>query len=863
MTNSAQTALAGAEWITSPDAVPPAGERPGYEFRSTFEVHSVPPAATLAATAHGIYEAFINGARVGDIELAPGSTSYRKTLYVQTYDVTHLLIVGTNELRLIVSDGWFRGRCGFERRPDGFGSDIGVIARLDLEGRRALATGPAWEVAAGRIVAADLMDGQIEDLRRIGRESWSPVALANDPLTEDRDRLAWSPAPPPRRLESYKPVRITRLDGGRQVVDFGQNLSGWTVLRRLGPEDTSITLTHGEALDAHGDLTLDHLAATDMSGAPLPVGQVDRVTSRGREGDIFEPRHTTHGFRYVAVDGLEEDLTGDDIAARMVRSDLQGRGTFASSDERLNRLHHIAVQSWRGNSCDVPTDCPQRERWGFTGDFQVFSRSAAYLEDIRGFGRKWLTSLADDQYENGRISNVAPVTGERPRGSSPVSPDGSAGWGDAAVIVPWELYRAYGETELLIDFFPMMSAWVDWAAGVAATERSPRRRVAQPDPASHERFIWDSGYHWGEWLEPDAAPFDMGEEKSIVATAYLARSAELTARAAAVLGKADDEQRYRQLAADVAAAWRSEFVRSDGRLHAPSQANYVRGLQFGLFEEKHVDVAVDGLVELVQGDDRHLATGFLSTGMLLPVLADHGRADLAYDVLFRDGEPGWMVMLDRGASTVWESWDGISEEGVPKGSLNHYSKGAVVSFLHEYIAGIRPMEAGYARAEIRPMVTKTLDWAAGTVETVLGTLRSRWTWTSEETVRVEVAVPEGMSARVTLPDGSVHEEVTGDVHWVCSAPHPVRAETRTSVPDSALHPRATSFANPLLGATVGDLLDCPAAVAVLDETIPLVLHGPGMVADRTRSLVNLLGVVQLVLGPAATAEIEKRLAPLF
>lgn len=873
MTRTAQEALAGATWITTPEPTPPAGQRPGYEFRSTIELGSVPATATLSATAHGVYEAFINGRRVGDMELAPGSTSYRKTLYVQSYEVADLLTTGTNELRLVVSDGWFRGKCGFEHRADSFGTDIGVIARLEVDGRVVAATSPTWQVAAGRILSADLMDGQVEDLRRIGREVWGHAVTASDPLTTDRDRFAWSPAPPVRRVEEYTPAAITRLDSGRQIVDFGQNLNGWTSLADLGPEGRTVTLTHGESIGVDGDLSLEHLTA-HINGMSIPVVQVDKVTSRGQDGDIFEPRHTTHGFRYVAVDGLDADLSDGQISAYMVRSDLPSRGTFISSDERLNRLHSIVRQSWRGNTCDVPTDCPQRERWGFTGDFQVFSRSAAYLEDIRGFGRKWLTSLADEQYENGRISNVAPVTGERPRGSSPISPDGAAGWGDAATIVPWEIYRAYGDTDLLADFFPMMTAWVEWAADCAAGQRSPRRRIARPQAAPHERFIWDSGYQWGEWLEPDAEPFDMGAEKSIVATAYLAHSADLTARAAAALGRRDAEQRFRRLADEVADAWRREFVLPDGTLTSPSQANYVRGIAFGLFLQDQIDTAVGHLVALLERDGRHLATGFLSTGMLLPVLADHGYADLAYDVLFQDTEPGWMVMLDRGATTVWESWDGVSAAGTPTGSLNHYSKGAVISFLHEYVAGIRPTAPGYARVDISPAVNHRLAWVAGSLETEFGTVSSSWERTPDGGVRVDVDVPRGVSARVTLPDGTHHDAPAGRSSWASAVPAPSemdRQRAQTTAPPSpdsngvlpgrAAEDGTTDSEPALLNATVGDLLDSPAAVRVLEDAVPLVMHGPGMLDDRHRPLVHLLGLVQLVIGPDATADVEKRLEP--
>ncbi|WP_306901736.1 family 78 glycoside hydrolase catalytic domain [Arthrobacter sp. B1I2] len=754
-----QDLLAKAAWIqAAEDTIPPAGARPAYEFRTKFTLDEVPWHASLAVTAHGIYEAFINGFRVGDEELSPGLSSYAKTLYVQDHEVTGLLSTGLNELRLVLSDGWFRGRCGPSRVPDNFGTRTALIAQLEVQTSAdviRIATGPDWEYGTGPITAADLMDGQTVDFTRAGNIAWQPVRIARDSLTLDRSRLSFSPAPPVRRVQEYAPTAITKLPGGRQIVDFGQNLNGWVRLSALGPAGTRITLTHGEALDRTGDLTTAHLAYTQYPDPnPLPTGQTDTVISRGNSRDVFEPRHTTHGFRYVAVDGLPEDLNSTDIAAILVHTDLAPTGTFDCSDELLNQLHRIAKASWRANACDVPTDCPQRERWGYTGDYQIFVRSAAFLDDVYGFSRKWLKSLADDQLDNGCITNVAPNTGVVDNPEIPLSFDGSAGWGDAATIVPWQLYVTYGDARVLKENFDMMTRWVNYAARIAATQRHQSRQEIRPNPAPHERFLWDSGFHWGEWAEPGGA-FDFAGDKGIVATAYMARSSDIVSRAAAVLGRNDLAHHYRELHTNAVNAWRTEYLTAEGHLTVESQANYVRGFAFGLIPAKLETNAVNRLVELIRKKDTHLSTGFLSTPFLLPVLADHGRTDTAYELLFQDTAPSWMTMLNRGATTIWESWEGISEDGIPHESLNHYSKGAVITFLHEYIAGIRPDEnyPGYEQFSIEPKPGHGLRWARATMRTARGTITSSW-HIQNSTFTLDVRVPAGCTAQVVMPSGT-------------------------------------------------------------------------------------------------------------
>ncbi len=793
--SSTRSALRNARWIrpAEPRVAPP-GQRPAHLLRRTFAVdeqHLAGSARVLAhVTAHGVYEFFLNGVRVGDEELTPGFTAYRERLQVQSFDVTDLLVPGVNTAVALLSDGWFRGRHGFERRADGFGTRTGLLAALVATGpagrRTLVATDDRWLSRSGHVTRADLMDGQAVDLRLLdtawftgGGEpaGWAPVLPAEDALTADRDRLVPAEGPPVRRVEELAPRAVTRPRPGSAVLDFGQNVNGWVRLSELGPAGTHLTLTHGESLGADGQVDTDHLRAfVFATGERLPAGQVDEVVSAGRPGEVFEPRHTTHGFRYAQVDGLPEGLDLSGARAVVVHSDLPRTGEFACSDERLNRLHEVVRWSFRGNACAVPTDCPQRERSGFTGDWQVFVATAALLHDVQVFSERWLRDLAADQWADGRIPTVVPnPAGNRPSGVAfEDASAGSAGWGDAAAIVPWELWRAYGDTGSLAEQVPAALRWVEYAASCAERARHPERAARRPVPAPHERYLWDTGFHFGEWLEPGVPPRpDPTADHGVVATAYLHRSALLTARLAAALGWHDVHERCSAIAAGARDAWQREYLTPGGRITEESQANYVRALAFGLVPRELRTAAADRLAELVRQAGGHLGTGFLATGALLPVLADTGHADLAHELLLDEGNPSWLGMLAAGATTVWEWWDGVGVDGGVRGSLNHYSKGAVASFLHTHVAGLRlpedpgPAEAGYRRVRIAPVPSAHLTWARTVQDTRAGRLEVGWE-VADGVLTLDVTLPCGTVADVELPDGTARRLDGGSHRLRCA-----------------------------------------------------------------------------------------------
>jgi alpha-L-rhamnosidase len=772
-----------ASWI-EPGVMPAgsAGNRPAALLRYEFDVDAPVVSARLHATAQGLYEAFVNGERAGDAELTPGYTQYDVRLQVQTIEVTAAVRTGRNALGVVLADGWFRGQTGITRSADQWGDRVAVLAQLHLEhpdgSVTVVGTGPGWRSGTGHVVAADLIEGERWDLNQLPRgwdapgfddAGWNAVTV----VFHEYAGLVDSPAPPVRRVEELVPRSVTTLPSGAHLVDLGQNINGWVRLTDLGPAGTTLTLTHGEWLAPDGDLTVANLQPDlPFLPHPLPAGQVDSVMSAGVPGDVFEPRRTTHGFQYVRIEGHPGELTVDDVRGIVVHTDLRRTGWFTSSDERLDRFHEAAVWSFRDNACDIPTDCPHRERHGWTGDWQLYVPTAAFLYDVAGLSTKWLRDVAADQWPDGTIANVSPC----PRGEGRESPvaflNGSAGWGDAAVIGPWEVHRAYGDVQVLAELWPTMVAWLDRTERIARTKRHPSRVARSAEPAPHERYLWDTGFHWGEWLEPGVDHKDdldafATADKGDVATAFFARSAALMSEIAGLLGKEDDADRYAGLAAEVRAAWQAEYLEEDGRLSPDTQANHVRALAFDLVPDELRPVVAERLVELIRKADTHLGTGFLATPDLLPVLADSGHLDVAYELLFQDTAPSWLVMVDRGATTVWEDWNGVDEQGRPHESLNHYSKGAVISFLHRYTAGIELVEPAYRRFRVRPRPGGGLTSAEAAHESPYGRIESAWRLDGDR-FELRVVVPAGTEATVVLPDGSTAPAGPGEHTFTCT-----------------------------------------------------------------------------------------------
>jgi alpha-L-rhamnosidase len=743
------------------EATIPVGQRPVYLLRREFNIGAVPSSATLRISAHGVYTAYLNGRRIGDEEFAPGYTDYNFRTQFQTHEVADLLVSGVNVLAVELSDGWYRGAVGIMQLPDQYGDSVELWAELlgGASQQPIVTTDASWRVGPTHVLGADMFRGQNEDLRlrNLGSylagfddSAWAAVAE-----TTYAGELFPQVSEPNRVVEYLSPRSIRRLGPTTQVVDFGQNLNGRVRLTKLGAAGNLVTLTHAEWTDATGDVTTKHLDVNfPIFPHPIECHQVDSVISDGAEHSVFEPRYTIHGFQFVRVEGLAEDLTAADISAAVVHTDMKRIGRFNSSDDRLNWLHHAAVWSFRGNALDVPTDCPTRERSGWTGDWQLYAETAAFLYDVREFNRKFLADVRLIQEPSGKVLNIAPKERSSTEGM-PGNANGSAGWGDVVVQAPMMMYREYGDATQLEENFEAMSRWIQFALDTAAAGRHSSREDQPKKP--HEDYLWDAGFHWGEWLEPSNPEADFGaflaSDKAIVSNAYLYRSARDTAVAARVLGKPKEViARFEEIAGKALAAWQEAYLLEDGTLSKPSQANYVRALNFGMIPENLVPVAVSELVRLIEANGNRLSTGFLATPLLLPTLTDHGHAELAYKLLFQDQEPSWLVMRNRGATTIWEQWSGVDSDGNPHESLNHYSKGAVISFLHQYTAGLKALEPGYRRFSVAPVPTPEVEWVELSLDSTAGQIEVEWRQ-RDGVFTLEVVVPTGAEAEIRLPNG--------------------------------------------------------------------------------------------------------------
>jgi alpha-L-rhamnosidase len=755
-----------AKWISPVElVVAPKGERPAYWLRGEFLLASKPASATLRVSAQGIYQGFINGSRVGDQELTPGSTQYRERIQVQSYDVTLQLTQGANALAVLLADGWFRGAADIMRSDKQFGEHVSLIAELtilDSSGAKSVwgTASDAFKFAPSHITGADLFLGQVED-RRLFDEAVTKSAFDDSGWlapaeVEVKASLVEPVAPPVRRVETLAPKSITKLTDGASVVDFGQNINGWCRLSSLGSAGNRVVLTHAEWLDAKtGNISTANLDVQfPFMPHPIKDHQIDEVISAGIEGDVFEPKFTTHGFQFVRVEGFEGELTSADIQAVVVHTDLKKIGTFESSDERLTWLHKAADWSFRSNACDVPTDCPHRERAGWSGDWQIFIETAARLYEVDAFSRKWLADACLDQAPDGRIANVTPMTPSAGFDGPMGRMNGSSGWGDVIVQAPITAWREYGKPEAMQECFDAMVRWVGYAEFSAANERHESKSGPE---LPHEKFLWDTGFHWGEWLEPgvqgDPMAHAMQNNQGEVATAYFYRSAKDLAEVAEVLGKSMQAASYRALAQKVREAWQIEYLDASGLVKTQTQAAHVRALAFGLVPQKSAQAVADNLAAMIRDNQNRLGTGFLSTPFILPVLADFGHSDLAYEVLFQDQEPSWMNMRSKGATTIWERWSGVDESGIAHDSLNHYSKGAVVSFLHRYVAGLKATTPGYKTFEVKPTLGGGLSFAKAMLDSPNGLITAGWRIENGELI-VDVQAPEATAGEIVMPSGA-------------------------------------------------------------------------------------------------------------
>lgn len=772
-----------AEWIEVGWDEDPQAFNPCPYFRRSFRLVGVVRSARLYITAHGLYEAWLNGERVGDQVFTPGYTPYDRMLQYQVYDVTAALHPGENVLGVILGDGWYRGTNGAIGGRNTYGQRLALLALLRVEGtagQKIIATDASWKATTGPILKSDLKAGEVYDARLempgwclpgFVDSQWQNVRVAK----HSKAHLVASMSEPVRRKETFRPT-ILHTPKNETVLDFGQNMAGVVRFRVKGPRGTTVRLRHGEALDKDGNFTVAHLfmpgRVPDLDVHPFQ--QVD-YTLKGEGLEEYEPRFAVHGFRYAEVDAYPGEIEPDNFTAVATYSDMRPTGTFESSDPLLNQLHRNTLWSMKSNFLDMPTDCPHRERAGWTGDVQIFTRSAAFLMDTRAFFRKWLQELTLEQFASGMVGNFVPNPYRLARAPRLSALDGSAGWGDAAVLTPMYLFQAYGDLEILERQYASMKAWVEYVRRRAQQlnwfKRFNPAYLFTRERRYRQQFIWDSNYHWGEWLEPGESEggslaLELGILRRslfgspVVATAYFACSTGQLAKAAQHLGKVEEAEHYAQLAEQIRAAYAAEFIAPDGRMQPDRQASYVRALAFDLVPEALQPAVVAQLVRLIRAANQHLGTGFLSTGFICDILAEHGQLELAYELLTQRTSPSWLYAVCKGATTIWESWEGIKEDGTPTLSLNHYSPGAVVNFMHHKVAGIDAAAPGYKRIIIHPRPGGNLAWARAAYESVQGLIAAQWERQAGQ-MRLRVSIPANTTATVILPGAALDQVMEG------------------------------------------------------------------------------------------------------
>ncbi|WP_154792549.1 alpha-L-rhamnosidase [Occultella kanbiaonis] len=723
-------------------------------LRTTFDTARAVTFARLHITARGLYEARINGRLVHDTALNPGWTDYQRRIFYQTYDVTSVVRTGSNAIGVVLADGWWSGFVGYDARNAGrlYGTAPALLAELHLTladgSTQVIRTDETWRESAGEWLHADLLMGEGVDARR-RPEGWDAPGFDDArwrralPFGDDTATVTGATTPPIRTVAEVAPVSVRNDADGAAVIDFGQNLVGHLRLRIRGAAvGQFIELTHAEILDDDGRLYLENLRRAEAR---------DIYYARGDAEETFEPRFTFHGFRYARIAGLGAELDPADVRAVVISSDLEEVGAFDCDSPDVLQIVSNTRWSQRGNFLSVPTDCPQRdERLGWLADAQVFAPTAARASDVSAFFATWMVDVVAGQSPDGAFGDIAPA--------GPWMGEGAPAWGDAGTIIPMMLFDTYGDRRQLAQSYPAMVRWVEHI------------RRANPDLLWRERV----GSNYGDWLHagPETA-------RDVLATAYFANSASLVARAAAILGHAEDELRYTSLAQEIRDAFVAEFVR-EGIITSDTQTCYLLALDYDLLPADQVPGAADRLVQLVRAAGNRLTTGFVGVSKICRVLSAHGHDDVAHALLAQEEYPSWLFPIRHGATTIWERWDGWTPEGgfqsANMNSFNHYSLGAVVDWIYATLGGIDrvPGSVGHREVLVRPRPGAGVSRAAAGQETPLGRVATSWELVDGR-FSLDVELPPGARGVLSLPTAdlaSVSDGAGGSVAGeVAVGPH--------------------------------------------------------------------------------------------
>jgi alpha-L-rhamnosidase len=726
-----------ATWI-GPGYAGDSVNKPSPILRKEIAINKTVKNAFAYITAHGLYEAQINGEKVGDAYLTPGWTSYHKRLQYQVYDVTKMLRKGQNAIGAQLGSGWYRST--LVSTPNHYGKDVGLLFQMEItytDGTlETIVSDGSWKSSTGELRYAEIYNGAVINATMVQKgwakpefdeSKWTPVKVQD----YGKENLIATYNEPVKKHETFKALKVIITPKGEKVIDFGQNLVGWVQLKANGKAGDTIKISHTEVLDKAGNFYIENLRGAKAQNIFILKG--------GGE-EYFEPKFTWQGFRYIKVDGITDNLNLDDFKAVAVYSDMKPTGEFTTSNPMLNQLQHNIQWGQKGNFLDIPTDCPQRdERLGWTGDAQVFSRTASFNMNVHNFFSKWLKDVSADQNSDGSIPHIVPDVFKQVDGEN----GGATGWSDVATVVPWNMYLAYGDKELLQNQYPGMKAWVDYMQKKAKNN------------------LWNTGWHFGDWLfytvDNDLDGTSAITSKYLIAQCFYAYSTQLLINAATALGNKADAEHYSVLLRQIKDAYFKEYVTPNGLISSDTQTAYALALTFDMLPENLRKQAAERLAGNIKRYGNHLTTGFLGTPYLCHALSRFGQADIAYKLLLQETYPSWLYPIKMGATTIWERWDGIKPDGSfetpTMNSYNHYAYGAIGDWMYRVIAGLdTEMDGpGYKKIIIKPTVGGKLTYANTSYETPYGKTTSNWK-IAGGTFYLDVEIPANATATIYVPD---------------------------------------------------------------------------------------------------------------
>lgn len=741
--------------------------RPAQFVRIPFETEKPVCRARVYATAHGLYRLTVNGICPDERWLAPENTAYNKLLNYQTYDVTEYVKPGKNTLEVTLADGWWVGRVGTTGDCCQYGDRTALLINAEIEymdGSRQTVTGENGVSAPGPIVFADLFVGEKYDAR-VEPSDWKPVIKEDHPM----DNLVGQSMPPVRPVKVFEPERVFTAPNGDIIVDAGQVLAGVTELTVTCEAGREIRLQHFEVLDKDGNF-FDSILNTNKEQTDI------YITRDGAQ--TWCPRFTYHGFRYVRVTGWPGMPRTSDFRIIALASEMDDIGHMTTSDPRLNQLLSNIRWSQISNTISIPTDCPQREKAGWTGDIMAYAPTLCFNRDANAFLSSWMGNVRAEQMADGAVPMIVPylkayATFLRDN----LGTDTSCGWGDAAIIVPLRVYEAYGNRRILEDNYETMVRWMAYIDDRARNHHPEGYESWDEARKARSRWLWNTDFHFGDWLipsivlgNPDAMAMNQTAYATmgIVAPAYYAFSAKNMSKIASILGKQEDARRYAELYENIREAFIAEYVHGDGTMDADFQGIYVIALQMDLVPEDVRPKMVEHLCQLIHDNGDKLDTGFLSVLFLMDVLCDNGREDVACKLLFQEGCPSWLYEVKAGATTLWESWGAIAEDGtVSTYSYNHYAFGCVEDWMVRHIGGLRIIEPGYKKFRVKPSFTSGLTHAAVSEETPYGRAAVEWHILGDA-VAVHTEVPVNVQAVIELPGVQPVTVGSGSHDWLAS-----------------------------------------------------------------------------------------------